>query len=77
MSEGIPPFAIGRLPRIVFGSGSRAAIGQEARAFGTKALAVTRRWTGADAVWREIAERLAKEGLRVDQIGRASCRERV
>ena len=39
--QGIQPFVIARLPRIVFGAGSIASVPKEAAAFGTRALLVT------------------------------------
>lgn len=65
MTQTIASFAIARLPRIVFGSGARRSIGKEARAFGTRALVITRRWSGAtgQASWREITDLLAAAGV--------------
>ncbi len=60
----IEPFSIARLPRIVFGDGSRRAVAAEAGALGRRALVVT----GAGSLratphWRELADGLAAEGV--------------
>ncbi len=70
MGEGIVPFAVGRLPRIVFGSGARSAIAGEVRALGTRAVAVTRRWsdpTGRD-LWRGIVAELEAAGVALETV---------
>ncbi len=69
MIAPIAPFAIGRLPRIVFGAGTRARIADEAKAFGSRALCVTRRWSGgAEPVWRRIEAALVDADLSIDVV---------
>ncbi len=62
--SAIAPFAIARLPRIVFGDGTVAAVPKEARAFGTRALVVTgaRSFRGTEH-WTALQEGLEREGV--------------
>ena len=61
---GIAPFAVARLPRLVFGAGTRATIAKEAAAFGRRALVVTgARSFRASTDWPTLADALAAEGI--------------
>jgi alcohol dehydrogenase len=61
---GIAPFAIARLPRIVFGDGARRSIATEAGAVGRRALVVTGAGSfRATPHWRELEDGLAAEGV--------------
>lgn len=60
----ITPFAIARLPRIVFGAGTIATVPKEARAFGERALVVTgARSLRASPHWPTLLEGLEEQGI--------------
>jgi alcohol dehydrogenase len=60
----IQPFAIARLPRIVFGAGSVATVPEEACAFGERALIVTgARSFRSTANWQRLLDGLAAAGV--------------
>ncbi|HYN39138.1 MAG TPA: iron-containing alcohol dehydrogenase, partial [Rhodospirillales bacterium] len=60
----VSPFSIARLPRIVFGDGSFAALPGEMRALGAQALVVTgARSFAATPSWQALAAALAEHGI--------------
>lgn len=60
----IAPFATARLPRIIFGIGSIAAVPAEARVYGDRALIVTgQRSFRAGRHWEPLLEGLARAGI--------------
>ncbi len=62
--QPIPPFAIARLPRIVFGAGTVASVPAEARGFGGRALIVTgARSFRASPHWQRLLDGLAARGV--------------
>jgi alcohol dehydrogenase len=62
--SGIAPFTVARLPRIVFGAGTRDTIAKEAAAFGRRALVVTgARSLRASVDWPKLGEALAAEAV--------------
>jgi alcohol dehydrogenase class IV len=64
MVQDISPFSIARLPRIVFGAGSFAALPGEMRALGARALVVTgTRSFAATPSWQALAAALAEHGI--------------
>ena len=61
---GIAPFTVARLPRIVFGAGTRSTIAKEAAAFGRRALVVTgARSFRSSADWPKLQDAFAAEGI--------------
>ncbi len=64
MVQQISPFAIARLPRIVFGAGSIATLPGEIRAVGSRALVVTgARSFAATPSWQALARALGEQGV--------------
>lgn len=60
----IAPFVTARLPRIIFGAGSIAAVPAEARVYGDRALIVTgQRSFRAGRHWEPLLEGLARVGI--------------
>jgi alcohol dehydrogenase len=64
MVQQISPFAIARLPRIVFGAGSLATLPGEIRAIGSRALVVTgARSFAATPSWQALSRALSEQGV--------------
>jgi alcohol dehydrogenase len=64
MVQQISPFAIARLPRIVFGAGSIATLPGEIRAVGSRALVVTgARSFAATPSWQALARALGEQDV--------------
>ncbi len=64
------PFAIARLPRIVFGAGTVSRVAGETRAFGRRALVVTgARWFRASPHWAALRRGLEERGVAWEVLG--------
>jgi alcohol dehydrogenase len=67
--NNLAPFALGPLPRILFGAGSLENIPEQAAGFGDRALIVTgKRWLRASEYWKQL-----EEGFREHAVHWLSC----